>query len=113
MKSCGNGSQSISSSQQVLLRLYNDLRADQDVGVLERTFKDNPKLAYGLLQLMNSAFFRVGPKVASIGHAITLLGYDNLEKWVVLLLFAVDKDAQSQPLVEKALTRSRLMEPSR
>jgi EAL and modified HD-GYP domain-containing signal transduction protein len=110
VKSCGNGSHSISSSQQVLLRLYNDLRADQDVGVLERTFKNNPKLAYGLLQLMNSAFFRVGPKVASIGHAITLLGYDNLEKWVVLLLFAVDRDAQSQPLVEKALTRSRLME---
>jgi len=109
-KSSGNGSPSISSSQQVLLRLYNDLRANKDVGVIERTFKDNPKLSYGLLQLMNSAYFRSGPKVDSIGHAIALVGYENLEKWVVLLLFAVDRDAQSHPLIEKALIRSRLME---
>ena len=109
-QSSGNGSPTISSSQQVLLRLYNDLRANKDVGVIERTFKDNPKLAYGLLQLMNSAYFRSGPKVDSIGHAIALLGYENLEKWVVLLLFAVDRDAQSHPLIEKALIRSRLME---
>ncbi len=110
MKSFGNGSPSISSSQRVLLQLYNDLRANQDVGVIERAFKNDPKLAFGLLQLMNSAFFRVGRKVASIGDAIALLGYENLEKWVVLLLFTVDRDAQSHPLIEKALTRGRLME---
>jgi len=110
MKSSGNGSPSISSTQRVLMQLYNDLRANQDVGVIERTFKNDPKLAYGLLQLMNSAFFGIGRKVASIGDAIALLGYENLEKWVVLLLFTVDRDAQSHPLIEKALTRARLME---
>ena len=98
MKSSGDGSPSISSSQEVLLRLFNDLRANKDVAVIERTFKDSPKLAYGLLQLMNSAFFRAGRKIASIGQAITLLGYENLQKWVVLLLFTVDhRDAQSHP----------------
>jgi EAL and modified HD-GYP domain-containing signal transduction protein len=110
MESSGNGSPSISSTQRVLMQLYNDLRANQDVGVIERIFKNEPKLAYGLLQLMNSAFFRVDRKVASIGDAIALLGYENLEKWVVLLLFTVDRDAQSHPLIEKALTRARLME---
>jgi c-di-GMP-related signal transduction protein len=110
VRSPGNGSPSISSSQQVLLRLYNDLRANKEVGAVERTFKDNPKLAYGLLQLLNSAYFRSGPKVDCIGHAIALLGYENLEKWVVLLLFTVDKDTRSHPLIEKALIRSRLME---
>jgi c-di-GMP-related signal transduction protein len=49
--------------------------------------------------------------VASLGQAITLLGYENLQKWVVLLLFTVDHmDAQSHPLIEKALMRARLME---
>ena len=111
MKSSGAGSQSISSTQETLLQLFNDLRANEDVEIVEKTFKDNPKLAYGLLQLMNSAFFRAGRKVASIGQAITLLGYENLQKWVVLLLFTVEhRDAQSHPLIEKALTRSRLME---
>jgi len=102
---------SVSSSQEVLLQLFNDLRANEDIAVIEKTFKDSPKLAYGLLQLMNSAFFRAGRKVASIGQAITLLGYENLQKWVVLLLFTVDhRDAQSHPLIEKALMRARLME---
>jgi len=107
----GDDAPSISSSQEVLMRLFNDLKEDKDVAVIEKTFKDNPKLAYGLLQLMNSAFFRASRKVASIGQAITLLGYENLQKWVVLLLFTVDRrDAQSHPLIEKALMRSRLME---
>ena len=107
----GDEAPSISSSQEVLMGLFNDLRADKDVAVIERTFKDNPKLAYGLLQLMNSAFFRASRKVASIGQAITLLGYENVQKWVVLLLFTVEpRGAQSHPLIEKALARSRLME---
>ena len=110
MKPSDSGSPSISSSQRVLMQLYNDLRSNRDVGVIETTFKSNPKLAYGLLQLMNSAFFRVGRKVASIGDAVALLGYENLEKWVVLLLFTVDGEVQSHPLIEKALTRGRLME---
>lgn len=110
-KPSGDESPSISSSQEVLLQLFNDLRANEDIAVIEKTFKDNPKLAYGLLQLMNSAFFRAGRKVASLGQAITLLGYENLQKWVVLLLFTVDhRDAQSHALIEKALMRSRLME---
>ena len=111
MKSSGDGSPSISSSQEVLLQLFNDLRANKHVAVIEKSFKDNPKLAYGLLRLMNSAFFRAGRKVASLGQAIQLLGYENLQKWVVLLLFTVDhKDARSHALIEKALVRSRLME---
>jgi EAL and modified HD-GYP domain-containing signal transduction protein len=105
------GAPSISASQAVLVQLFNDIRANKEVGVIEAPFKDNPKLAYGLLQLMNSAFFRVGRKVASLQQAITLLGYENLQKWVILLLFTVDRPgAQSHPLIEKALVRSKLME---
>jgi len=111
MKSSGDKSPSISSSQEVLLQLFNDLRANKDVALIEKTFKDSPKLAYGLLQLMNSAFFRADRKVASLVQAIALLGYENLQKWVILLLFTIDHgDVQSHPLIEKALVRSRLME---
>ena len=111
MRPSGEGSPSVSSDQHILLQLYNDLRANKDVTVIERVFKNSPKLAYGLLRLMNSAFFHVGRKITSIGDAITLLGYDNLQKWVVLLLFEVDhRDSQSYPIVEKALVRGRLME---
>jgi len=64
-----------------------------------------------LLQLINSAFFGVAQKVTSIRHAITLLGYENLQKWLTLLLFTIDRrDDQSNPLIEKAVVRGLVME---
>ena len=107
----GEVSESISSSQTLLIQLSNDLRANREVRLVEQAFKNSPKLTYGLLKLINSAFFGAGQKVTSIRHAITLLGYENLQKWVILLLFTVDRrDDQLNPLVEKAVVRGRVME---
>jgi len=101
----------ISSSQTLLMQLSNDLRANKDVSHVERLFKNSPKLTFGLLKLINSAFFSVTQKVTSIRHAITLLGYENLQKWVVLLLFTVDRrDEKVNPLIERAIVRGRVME---
>jgi EAL and modified HD-GYP domain-containing signal transduction protein len=105
------GAASISSSQALLIQLSNDLRANKEVHQIEKAFRNSPKLTYGLLNLINSAFFGVGQKVSSIPQAIMLLGYETLQKWVILLLFTIDHgDDRSNPLVEKALVRSRVME---
>lgn len=104
-------SESISSSQALLIQLSSDLKANKEVPLIEQTFRNSPKLTYGLLKLMNSAFFGARQKVTSIRHAITLLGYENLQKWVILLLFTIDRrDDQSNPLIEKAVVRGRVME---
>lgn len=101
----------ISSSQTLLMQLSNDLRANRDVSDIEKLFKNSPKLTFGLLKLINSAFFSVSQKVTSIRHAITLLGYENLQKWVVLLLFTIDRrDEKANPLIERAIVRGRVME---
>jgi len=107
----GEVSESISSSQALLIQLSSDLKANREVSLIENAFKHSPKLTYGLLKLMNSAFFGARQKVTSIRHAITLLGYENLQKWVILLLFTIDRtDDQSNPLIEKAVVRGRVME---
>jgi c-di-GMP-related signal transduction protein len=101
----------ITSSQTLLMQLSNDLRANKDVSHIEKLFKNSPKLTFGLLKLINSAFFAVSQKVTSIRHAITLLGYENLQKWVVLLLFTVDRsDEKANPLIERAIVRGTVME---
>jgi c-di-GMP-related signal transduction protein len=101
----------ISSSQTLLMQLSNDLKANRDISVIEKLFKNSPKLAFGLLKLINSAFFGVPQKITSIRHAITLLGYENLQKWIVLLLFTVDRrDERISPLIERAIVRGRVME---
>jgi c-di-GMP-related signal transduction protein len=105
------GTEPISSSQTLLMQLSNDLKANRDVTHIEKLFKNSPKLTFGLLKLINSAFFGVAQKITSIRHAITLLGYENLQKWVVLLLFTVDRrDEKANPLIERAIVRGRVME---
>jgi c-di-GMP-related signal transduction protein len=101
----------ISDSQIQLLRLSKDLRLNKEISVIEDSFKNSPKLTYGLLQIINSAFFGVSVKIVSIRQAITLMGYDRLLKWVVLLLFGVGLgNDQSNPVIEKAVVRGRVME---
>lgn len=105
------GAPSISASQGVLMQLSNDLRENRDIHLIEKAFRNSPKLTYGLLKLINSAFFGMGQKVSSIRQAIMLLGYENLQKWVIILLFTIDHDGdRPNPIVEKALVRSRVME---
>lgn len=102
---------SISPSQQLLLELAARLARDDDMHLVERIFKKNPDLTFGILKLINSAFFRVQQRVTSVRQAVALLGYENLKKWVALLLFTVDhRDHALNPLVEKALIRGRMME---
>jgi c-di-GMP-related signal transduction protein len=102
---------SISPSQLLLLELSAYLARDEDMHIVERIFKKNPDLTFGLLKLINSAFFRVQQRVTSIRQAIALLGYENLQKWVALLLFTIDhRDHGLNPLVEKVLIRGRIME---
>lgn len=106
-----SGSESISDSQATLMQLSAYLRQNKDVALIEKTFKSSPKLTFGLLKLINSAFFGVSNRVGSIRHAITLLGYDNLQKWLIMLLFTVDHgDNSTNPLIEKAMVRAKVME---
>lgn len=101
----------ISPSQALLLDLSNSLMRNDDMQVVERHFKANPELTFGILKLINSSFFQLREKITSIRQAIALLGYDNLHKWVTLMMFSVDyRDSRSNPLFEKALLRGRLME---
>jgi EAL and modified HD-GYP domain-containing signal transduction protein len=86
------------------------VQADADVRGLERVFRAEPLLAYLLLTLANSAAFRRKTPVSSLSHAISLLGYQRLVKWLVLLLAIAGKDLGSAPLVYVAVVRGHLLE---
>lgn len=102
---------SISPTQMVLLELSRTLAREEEFHIIEKLFRKNPELNVKLLQFMNSAAFYTTQKINSIGHAISLLGYRNLQKWVTLLLFAGEGyDTKSAPLFERAVMRGRIME---
>jgi len=102
---------SITPNQGLLLELSAKTTQDADIRAIESIFKKNPDLAFGLMNLVHSAFYRGSEHVASIRQAIALLGYENLHKWVSLMLFSIERsDLGDNPLFEKALIRSRTME---
>lgn len=102
---------SITPSQALLLELSSRMAKNEDIRAIEEMFKKNPDLTFGLLNLAHSAFFRIPESVTSVRQAITLLGYDNLQKWIGLMLFTIDHtDTGSNPLFERTLIRARIME---
>ncbi len=102
---------SLSPTQLALVELSNALSREQEFGILEQAIKKNPELNIKLLKFINSANFYTRQKITSIRHALALLGYRNLKKWVTLLLFSGEaEDMKSNPLLERAAIRGRVME---
>ncbi len=94
-----------------LLGVFRDLSQDVDFDSLEAHFKRHPQLGINLLRLVNSAGMATRNKIASLRHALVFLGRIQLRRWVLLMLYAGDrKDIRSNPLLELAAIRGRLLE---
>lgn len=102
---------SISPGHSLLLELSAQVAQDADIAKVEAIFKKNPDLSTGLMNLVRSAYFRTSRDISSIRHAITVLGYENIDKWVALMLFSISgSDPWANPLFERAFLRARTME---
>lgn len=77
---------------------------------IEQAFKRDPTLVVKLLGYINSAGMSRGRKVTSIVHAIQILGYRQLYRWVALLLYTAGNAAAPAALMKTVLTRSRFIE---
>jgi len=97
-------------SQLALMRLMSIVLADGETAELERIFKQEPGLTVNLLRLTNSVASGVRTHITSLRHAITVLGRRQLQRWLQLLLFASQQKPGSNPLLQLAATRGRLME---
>lgn len=94
------------------LRLMNLLLGDAEAKQLEQEFKRYPNLTYNLLRLVNSVAFGVPTKIDSLRRAIAILGRQQLQRWLQLLLFTQRAEGAppGQPLLTLAATRGKLME---
>jgi EAL and modified HD-GYP domain-containing signal transduction protein len=94
-----------------VLELLDKLLIDADDPVLEAIFKNSPRLGLHLLQLVNSSTFALRTRIRSLKHAFTILGRQELSRWLHVLLFALgDGEGGPTPLLELALRRARFME---
>lgn len=94
-----------------LLKLLALIADDADNNEIEGVLRQEPKLAYSLLRLVNSAAMGLRSPIASFAQAIALLGRQQLQRWLQLLVYADPNDGQHpNPLLLQAATRGRLME---
>ncbi|MCK6413204.1 MAG: HDOD domain-containing protein [Azonexus sp.] len=94
-----------------LLRLLALIAEDAGTAELEAVFRQEPKLSYSLLRLVNSAAVAPRTRITSFGQAINLLGRRQLQRWVQLLVYADPDNGQGpNPLLLKAAARGHLME---
>lgn len=94
-----------------LLEMLSLIAEDANTDALDAIFRQEPKLSYSLLRLVNSAANAPRSPIASFSQAINLLGRRQLQRWLQLLVYADPNNGQQpNPLLQKAAARGRLME---
>ncbi len=99
------------ASRMRVVQLLNQVRNNAEIMELAETLKQDPLLSFRILRYINSPGIGLSTPVASIKHALVVLGRDRFYRWLSLLLFTPQEDNFGEWLmVESALTRGRLME---
>jgi len=94
-----------------IVSLLGQLMADADDRIVEEVFRENPGLVYHLLRLVNTAAFALSTKIGSIRQALSLIGRNQLIRWIEMLLFSLDDDSTfPSALLQLAAKRGKLME---
>ena len=101
----------VDSQRLHVMQLLNQTMNHAEIAQLEQGFKRDPVLSYKLLRYINSPATGLLHPVSSIAHALVVLGYDQLYRWLTLLLFASGQvDHRTMALMNNALVRARLTE---
>jgi len=93
-----------------IVELINRVDRHESIDRLEAVMKNDPTMAFKLMRYINSPAFGLSVEVTSFRHAIMLLGYQRLKRWLALLLASGSRDANQKPVIYAAVRRGLLME---
>jgi EAL and modified HD-GYP domain-containing signal transduction protein len=77
---------------------------------LEAVVRNDPSLAFRLMRYINSPGFGLSVEISSFRHALMILGYQRLKRWLALLVTSAIDDPDIKPLMFMAVRRGLLME---
>ncbi|MFM8898970.1 MAG: EAL and HDOD domain-containing protein [Burkholderiales bacterium] len=93
-----------------IVELIHRVDTQEPIDKLEATLKRDPTLAFKLMRYINSPAFGLSVEISSFRHAIMMLGYARLKRWLALLLATASKDVNLKPVMFAAVRRGLLME---
>lgn len=100
----------INPSYSTVLDLLNMVTKKAEVKEIETGFKRDAALSFKLLRYINSVGFGLSCEIQSIRHALTILGYNQLYRWLTLLMVTAGENATPPALMKTSITRGRLTE---
>lgn len=106
----GTKAREMNPAQAMILQLMDMVRKNADIKQLEGVLKRDAALSYKLLRYINSAGFGLGCEIQSLKHAVTMLGYSPLYRWLALLLATATTTGYSPVLMQSAVIRGRFSE---
>jgi EAL and modified HD-GYP domain-containing signal transduction protein len=93
-----------------IVELIRRVDQQEPIDRLEASLKLDPALAFKLMRYINSPAFGLRVEIGSFRHAIMMLGYQRLKRWLALLLVSASKDHDMRPVMFAAVRRGLLME---
>ncbi|MGL6112180.1 MAG: EAL and HDOD domain-containing protein [Rubrivivax sp.] len=107
----GKGSgRAVAPDLKIIVELMNRVDRQESIDRLEAVLKNDPTLAFRLVRYINSAAFGLRVEISSFRHAIMMLGYQKLKRWLALLLASASTDANMRPVMFAAVRRGLFME---
>lgn len=103
------GSKRISPSHTLILELMGAVQQEAEPKAIEALLKRDITLSFKLLRYINSPWFGLVSQVESVRHALSVIGYQQLLKWLTLLAVTAGQDA-SPVLAQTSMVRAKLME---
>jgi EAL and modified HD-GYP domain-containing signal transduction protein len=100
----------LNPAQAILLQLMDLVTRNAGIGAIEAVLKRDPAISYKLFRYINSVGFGLGAEIHSIRHAVTMLGYNTLYRWLALLLATSSGSDYTAPLMKTAIIRGRFAE---
>ena len=94
----------------LILQLMQMVQENVGVRQLEKSLKRDATLSYKLFRYINSPGFGIEVEIQSLRHAVAMLGYTPLFRWLSLLLAMSNTTGFSPALLQAAIVRGRLVE---
>jgi EAL and modified HD-GYP domain-containing signal transduction protein len=94
----------------VIVELIQRVDAQEPIEKIELTLRRDPSLAFKLMRYINSPAFGLRVEISSFRHAVMMLGYQRLKRWLALLLSTAGQDPNMKPVMFAAVRRGLLME---
>lgn len=100
----------VPGSVAVVMDLIQRVDREEPAPKLEAVLRGDPSLAFRLMRYINSPGFGLSVEINSFSHALMMLGYNRLKRWLALLMTSAVDDPDLKPMMFLAVRRGLLME---